>query len=256
MKTFILQIATDPRSPEGNIRAAEAMIAARPDGDLYVLSEMWATGFTVRPNAAVHETGEKALRWMRDAARRYDCAVAGSLAVFAPSLLSNDEEGSKSFWRNRFFFVTPDGETCYDKRHLFVPAGENRVFMPGRLDAVADWRGVRVKLQTCFDLRFPQSAARTETNDYDLLLYTAAWPAARREAWDVLLRARAIENQSYVIGVNHTGRQGGTLYNGGSTAVAPDGKVLVRLQEVAGIAEVEVNPEECIQLRRAFPLNP
>ncbi len=157
--------------------------------DLIVLPEMFATGYNVDARAVAGCAGE-ALDFLRKLARQYSSAVVGTVAV--------EEHGR---YYNRMYFVRPDGTfDKYDKRHLFSFAGEHHSYTAGRERVVVEWRGWRILLQVCYDLRFPVFSRNR--GDYDMIVYSADWPASRIEAWDILLRARAVENLCYVVGVN------------------------------------------------------
>ena len=182
--------------------------------DLIVLPEMFTTGFSM--NTALAETmGGATVHWMKEQAARTDAAIYGSVII---------SDGGKAF--NRGLFVTPDGTVQhYDKRHLFRFANETDHFNAGTERVVVEWRGWRVLLQVCFDLRFPVFSRNK--GDYDAALYVANWPEARSWPWSQLLIARAIENQCYVIGVNRVGMDGkGIHYTGDSVAIDPKGQVM------------------------------
>lgn len=241
MRTVLLQTDISRLDPAANMRTAEALMATAPGADLYVLPEMWSTGFCTAPDAGLPPAAP-ALEWMQRQAAERDCAVAGSLAV-------RPAPGARL--RNRFFFVRPDGSSdYYDKRHLFAFGGEDTAFEAGTRRVTTEWRGVRFLLQVCFDLRFPESARLQPDSPYDAVLYAASWPASRRAAWDALLPARAIENQAYVIGVNRTGG----AYNGGTAAYNPQGRCIGRCSAEAEALEVTVDAEEAAQWRKAFPM--
>lgn len=233
-------------------RQAERLMDEAGESDLYVLPEMWATGFVTRPDAATAMTSGLALVWMKIQARRRGCAIAGSLAQRVVS----QSDGSQR-WYNRFYFVTPDGSTgFYDKRNLFAYAGEDFVYEAGREPVVVHYRGVRFMLQVCFDLRFPETARRWLGVDYDVLLYVACWPQSRRQAWDALLRARAIENQTYCLGVNRTGMDGTIEYDGGTAAIDPKGRMMFCLDSAVQAASFEVDVEASNAFRSKFPCIP
>ncbi|MBZ0206176.1 MAG: amidohydrolase [Flavobacteriales bacterium] len=182
--------------------------------DLIVLPEMFTTGFTM--NTALAETMDgPTVHWMKVQAASTDAAIYGSVII---------SEGGNVF--NRGLFITPGGNvTHYDKRHLFRFANETDHFTAGKERVVVEWRGWRVLLQICFDLRFPVFARNR--GDYDAVLYVANWPEARSFAWSQLLIARAIENQCHVVGVNRVGMDGkGIHYTGDSMAVDPKGQVM------------------------------
>jgi predicted amidohydrolase len=196
--------------PETNRLRAAAMAG---DADLIVLPEMFTTGFTMSTGAAERD-GRLTLEWMVALAREHNAAVAGSVAV---------EEGGRLF--NRLYFVKPDGIWAhYDKRHLFSHADEHKVYSPGSERVVVEWRGVRILLQICYDLRFP--AFSRNRGDYDMILYVASWPESRIGAWDALLRARAIENVCYVAGVNRVGDDPAAHYVGHSALIDFRGNTL------------------------------
>ncbi|HRN38467.1 MAG TPA: amidohydrolase [Flavobacteriales bacterium] len=180
--------------------------------DLVVLPEMFTTGFSMNSVELAEAMDGPTVAWMRDQARKLDAALYGSVII---------SEGGRHF--NRGLFVEPGGRvTTYDKRHLFRYADETSHFSPGRERVVVEWRGWRLLLQICFDLRFPVFARNR--GDYDAILYIASWPEPRSYAWKQLLIARAIENQCYVVGVNRVGMDGkGIHYAGGSALIDPKG---------------------------------
>lgn len=240
MKITLIQMDVAWGAVSANLRRAEALITAHAGADLYVLSEMFATGFTSEPEGS---EPERVASWLRETAQRTGAAVAGSTPIY-----------NKEGWHNRLLFVKPDGSVAaYDKRHLFCMGGEGRQYVAGEGRTVVEWRGVRFLLQVCFDLRFPCFARYR--GDYDAVLYVASWPAARREVWDVLLRARAIENQCYALGVNRVGRDPSCVYNGGTQIVDALGHVMALApdnEEAALTATVDV--EALSRFRRRFPV--
>ena len=203
--------------PAANRQAAEHQILAAPRSDLYVLPEMWSTGFVTQPEGRAERDGAS-LEWMKQMARQLDAALAGSMATEA--------EGR---YYNRFYFVKPTSEvTYYDKHHLFTYGGEQLHYTAGEKRVIVEWRGVRFLLQVCYDLRFPIFArnAADGAEAYDVALYVASWPITRRAPWDLLLRARAIENQAYVCGVNRIGHDPACTYNGGTCLIDAYGRTL------------------------------
>ncbi len=237
MKLLLLQTDIRWLAPGENRRRAGEMIdAALPGGseavDLVVLPEMFTTGFAVEPaGVAEADAGAETLAWMRSVAARLNAAVAGSVAV---------EENGRYF--NRLFFVKPDGEVArYDKRHLFSFAGEDKRYTAGAKRVVVEWRGWRILLQVCYDLRFPVFARNR--GDYDMVIYTANWPTVRIHPWNTLLRARAIENVCYAAGVNRTGEDPFAAYSGG-TALAPNSE---------GAVLCEVDMDALKAFRAKFP---
>lgn len=208
-----------------NLRLTESRLQeVEGKADVVLLPEMFTTGFcTDRPDLAETTEGVTVAS-LRRWAQRYKLAIAGSF-------ICRDE--GKLY--NRGFFATPDGEVAFvDKRHLYASGGESRFFAPGQERKVFVYQGVRFCLQICYDLRFPVWQRNASGYDYDILLYVAAWPEVRIGAWDVLLRARAIENQCYLAAVNTVGDDGlGLHYNGHSIALD------THLQTIASLPDNE-----------------
>lgn len=173
--------------------------------DLIILPEMFSTGFSMNAAMLSEEREGETLKWMMLEAKKKRCAITGSIIV---------KEGTHFF--NRLYFVLPNGDfEQYDKRHTFTLAGEHKTYTAGEKHLLVDYKGWKICPLICYDLRFPVWARNTW--DYDVLIYVANWPIKRITAWDILLRARAIENMSYCIGVNRTGLDGnGYEYNGHS----------------------------------------
>lgn len=237
MKVCIVQHDIVWQNPEENIRRMEARLDRAPQADLYVLAEMWATGFGDAPTVSL-----EAELWMRQMSREMKAALAGSLAV---------EDGGVV--HNRLLFVKPDGAVAhYDKRHLFAPGGEKDYFGAGRERTVVEWGGVRFLLQVCYDLRFPVWSRNR--GDYDAMLYVANWPARRMLAWQTLLRARAIENQCYVVGVNRVGTDPVAEYVGGSTVFDAYGNCVAQCGADEGFATAELDMERLREFRQKFPV--
>ena len=227
MKVALLQMDIAWDNPEENVQRAEALRALQPGADLYVLPEMWATGFATSPEGlAEQESQSVALEWMRQTARSYSCAVCGSLAVEV-----EDEHGAS--YRNRQYFVTPDGISFYDKHHLFTHGHEDEHYTSGQTHTIVNWQGFRFLLLTCYDLRFPVWARYGWAGEYDAIIYVANWPQSRMDAWNVLTHARAIENQSYVIAVNRVGCDASCSYTGGSMMIDPIGRTIAACKNEA-----------------------
>ncbi len=178
--------------PKKNTAHFDTIIAGLDsDLDLIILPEMFATGFSMKPENMADKGAS--LKWMKKQAQQTGAAIAGSLMV----------EEDKRYY-NRFYFVTPDGTAeYYDKRHRFTLAGEHEVYERGNALKIVEYKGWKIALQVCYDLRFPVFSRNTQ--EYDVLLYVANWPKTRVFAWDTLLKARAIENMSYCMGVNRVG---------------------------------------------------
>ncbi|NNE29094.1 MAG: amidohydrolase [Saprospiraceae bacterium] len=226
-------------NPSGNrAQLEEYLKELSPDSsDLILFPEMFTTGFSMGPKSLAEKMGGPTLQWMADWAARLETVVAGSLII--------EEEGS---FYNRFVFVFPDGSVQhYDKRHLFTLAGEHIPYTPGEFRTTVDIKGWRILPQVCYDLRFPVWSR----NDlgYDLAIYVANWPSPRKEAWRTLLQARAIENQSYVIGVNRIGNDPNDLnYDGLSAMIEYSGKRLLELDQ-PDMHTVSLNKSELDQFR-------
>lgn len=186
--------------------------------------------------------------WMKQMAAKHGCMVMGSLCV---------QHGEQ--WVNRFLAVSVEGDIQqYDKRHLFRMAGEHKRYAAGQAREVFSCKGWRVLPQVCYDLRFPVfSRNRVDATgelDYDLAIYVANWPSPRTAAWQTLLRARAMENLSYVVGVNRIGEDGkGLRYDGCSAAIDPTGAVLLEMDEQQPFAVVSLSKQALQTQRKRFP---
>lgn len=209
---------------------------------LVVLPETFSTGFTMSSKQQCEQMSGATVAWMQASAARLGAVVCGSLIV--------EERGSLY---NRFVWAQPNGSlSYYDKRHLFRMGDEHSHYAPGSERVVLELDGVRVLPQVCYDLRFPVFSRNR--GDYDLALYVANWPAARQLAWEALLRARAIENQCYVIGVNRIGVDGNDVrYAGGSAAFAFDGTALLEAGGRSGVFTVTLDPQALAAYREEFP---
>lgn len=243
MKITLLQQDIVWGDPCQNVKDAESVMDKFPGSDIYVLPEMFSTGFCTQPHGLAESAESQTLQWMKEYAGTHDCAVAGSVAV-------NENEA----FFNRFYFVKPDGTYAfYDKKHLFTYGGEQKHFSAGNRRVVVEFRGWRILLQVCYDLRFPVWSRNRK--DYDLILYVASWPASRIEAWDTLLHARAIENQCYVAGVNRVGTDPSCEYCGGTVLVDPYGRTVTecpRHERSAVTAEMDKAMLEAF--REKFPV--
>lgn len=218
MKVAILQTDIEWGRPEENIRKAEQLMAQEPDADLYVLPEMWSTGFATEPEGIAEEEAKSvALAWMKAKAKQLQCAICGSLAV-----------NVGDSYRNRHYFVDGRKEVVahYDKHHLFTYGHENDYYTPGDSHTVVDYEGFRFLLVTCYDLRFPMWSRYSEQHPYDAIICVANWPESRQNAWHILTRSRAIENQAFLIGCNRVGDDSYNHYRGCSAIISPIGKTL------------------------------
>ena len=243
MKVEILQHDIIWANHAENIKHLDAMINQHPGADLYVLTEMFSTGFATEPEGIAEPEGSETLQWMKRKAQACDAAIAGSVAI--------EKEGK---YYNRFYFVKPDGTvTYYNKRHLFTYGGEDKHFTRGEERVIVEFRGVRFLLLVCYDLRFPVWSRNR--GDYDAMLYVANWPTPRAEAWKALLRARAIENQCYVAGVNRVGTDPSCEYCGGSAIISPYGQTLSACEDSQEcVAEAELDMQALEAFRQKFPV--
>ena len=201
------------------MQEAVRLMDEHPDSDLYVLPEMWTTGFATKPEGiAHHECDNSALRWMQEEARQRQCAICGSVAL----------QLTDGTYRNRHYFV--DGRlgsvSYYDKHHLFTYGHEDRYYTAGQQHTIVEYAGFRLLLLTCYDLRFPCWSRYATDRAYDAIVVVANWPESRQSAWQLLTRARAIENQCYLIGVNRVGDDAYSHYAGASVVVDAIGRTL------------------------------
>jgi len=215
----------------------------REKTDLIVLPEMFNTGFTMRAEDLAEDMDGKTMQWVRKTAKDYDCVVTGSLII--------KEEGK---YYNRMVWVKPDGDCQhYDKHHLFGLGEEDKHFSPGNEPAIVELKGWKIRLAICYDLRFPVWL-RNKDAAYDILLLVASWPDKRSSHWRTLIHARAIENQSYVIGVNRVGHDGNQIYHSGhSMCIDPLGNTVYYKPEDEDLYTFSINYTELEKARRQFP---
>lgn len=206
--------------------------------DILLLPEMFSTGFCMEAEKIADRENES-LNWMKSFAKLKKSAVAGSVSVM---------ENGKYY--NRFYFVKPDGSfDFYDKRHLFSYSGEDKIYTSGKERKIVEYKGIRFLLQICYDLRFPVFSRNND--DYDAILYVANWPESRVEAWKHLLKSRAIENQSYVLGLNRIGKDGNNLnYEESSRSFFADGTEISQRYE--NIVRTEIDLGKLQQFRSRF----
>ncbi|MFC3160147.1 Predicted amidohydrolase [Chryseobacterium arachidis] len=208
------------------------------EGDIFLLPEMFSTGFCMEAEE-VSDRNLESLEFLKKMAKEKNAAFCGSAPV---------EDGGNFY--NRMYFVQPDSRVdFYDKRHLFSFSGEDKVYTPGKERVIVNYKGFRILLQVCYDLRFPVFARNN--NDYDAILYVANWPEKRVGAWEHLLKARAIENLSYVFGLNRIGTDGNNLfYQESSHCFFADGTEIS--QKNGNLVTAELNIEELKDFRNHF----
>lgn len=211
--------------------------------EVVVLPEMFSTGFSMAPERLAEDMNGPSVQWMKDMAAKHRCILTGSLII--------EEDGN---YYNRLFWVQPDGKVgIYDKRHLFAYANEHEHYTPGNKRLIAQVKGFRICLLVCYDLRFPVWA-RNQGDEYDVLIYVANWPERRNLAWKTLLRARAIENQSYVVGVNRVGLDGKDInYSGDSSVFGPLGEEIWQQSNEVAVHTVTLNKQTIAETRAHFP---
>jgi predicted amidohydrolase len=210
---------------------------------LAILPEMFSTGFSMRVESLADSMDGETVSALRQWASDFGMAIAGSFMA---------SEGGAYY--NRAFFVTPEGGIhCCDKRHLFGMGNENRYYTAGNRRLVVEYRGWKICPLVCYDLRFPVWS-RNVRNEYDLLIYAANWPAARRNVWKILLPARAVENMAFVCGVNRTGTDGhGYSYGGESMVCSPRGNRLIDAGDGESVRTCLLKKDELDALRTKFP---
>jgi omega-amidase len=220
--------------------------------DLILLPEMYSTGFTMKPENVAEDMSGKTVSWMKETASEYKCVLAGSLVI---------AENGK--YLNRFIWMKPDGTyTCYDKRHLFRYGNEHKHYAPGSKKVVVNLKGWNICPLICYDLRFPvwarnrwKKEGEQMQAEYDVLLYVANWPERRNHPWKVLLQARAIENQAYVLGVNRVGEDAsGIVHSGDSGCIDFKGELMTAPNAHKECVEtISLSHENLIAFRNSFP---
>ena len=243
-KLKIAWIQTDLvwENPEANRQRMGQKIAEITTAvDLIVLPELFTTGFTMNAQAVAETMQGDTIAWLQQVAKVKNCALTGSLVI--------EEKGN---FYNRLVFVFPNGDLkTYDKRHLFTLAGEDKVYTAGKDKLIIDYKGFKICPLICYDLRFPVFSRNTEK--YDLLLYVSNWPSPRIAAWDALLKARAIENCCYVVGVNRLGIDANALdYPGHSQAIDFAGNLLHDSASKAEVVLLEIGKKELLEFRTRF----
>lgn len=225
-----------------NLEMFSQKIAAAEETDLIVLPETFSTGFSMNPKFAEAMNGS-AVKWMKKTAAQKNCVVCGSLMI-------NDE----GRYYNRVVWMNHDGSLyTYDKCHLFCISDEPKFFTAGDERLVVELNGWKICPLICYDLRFPVWARNLHA-EYDVLLYVANWPERRRQAWQTLLPARAVENQAYAVGVNRVGTDGtGVTHTGDSMVVDAMGNKLYWKENEEDITTIELNYEELRKVREQLP---
>jgi predicted amidohydrolase len=217
--------------------------------DVIVLPEMFTTGFSMNAKNLAEPMNFHTTKWMKNMARKTDALMLGSVII---------KESEKFF--NRLLWVEPNGEAkIYDKRHLFRMAEEEKIYSPGDKILIAEWRDWKICPLVCYDLRFPAWSRNkfdktTKSLSYDLLIYVANWPQPRSLHWQALLKARAIENLSYTVGVNRVGEDEKKInYEGRSLVIDPRGEMLLDAGSLEAVNTTELSAEDLKNWRARFP---
>ena len=241
LKITLLQSELHWEDRTANLHAFTKKIEKLEPGttDLIILPEMFTTGFSMNTSELAEPMGGPTSQWMQKIAQEKQTAICGSVII---------NENGVAY--NRLLWVFPDARILtYDKRHCFTLAGEQEHFEAGTQRLIVDYKGWKICPLICYDLRFPVWSRNTEA--YDLLLYVANWPNRRSQAWKSLLLARAIENQSYTIGVNRVGLdENGLEYSGDSAVIDFGGKVLYQVSEVEDVFTIALDLEKQESFRK------
>jgi omega-amidase len=239
MKVALIQTNIIWENPSENRKILEEKIQTLKESvDLILLPEMFTSGFTMHPNLVAETMNGATILWLKEIAKAKNCAITGSLVI--------TENGN---FYNRLVFVFPNGEIQhYDKKHLFTLAGEDKVYTSGMEKVIVNYNNWKICLQVCYDLRFPVFSRNTE--NYDVLIYVASWPKVRTNAWDILLKARAVENLSYAIGVNRIGTDNNDFeYIGHSQIIDELGNFIIEPTENEGVFIADLDRNKMLETR-------
>jgi predicted amidohydrolase len=229
----------------------EKILGIKEKTEVVILPEMFSTGFSMQPGKFAEHMDGQTVEWMKKVSAEKKVILTGSLIM---------EENGKYY--NRLIWMLPNGETgAYDKRHLFAYANEDSHYTSGNKRLIASVKGWKINLTVCYDLRFPvwmrqlnQGSDETNELEYDVLINVANWPERRNLAWKTLLQARAIENQSFVIGVNRVGSDGNNIYHSGdSMVVNPMGEVLYHKAHDENVFTITLGKKEVEDVREKMP---
>lgn len=240
MKIALVQTSLIWEDPtENRSHLAQKITGFMEEVDLIVLPEMFSSGFTMNPKVVAETMQGETILWLQHLAKAKNCAITGSLVI--------EENGN---YYNRLVFVFPNGDIkLYDKRHLFTLAGEHKSYTAGIDKLIVEYKGFKICPLVCYDLRFPVFS-RNEEN-YDVLLYVANWPKPRVNAWDILLKARSVENMCYTIGVNRIGKDHNHHEYVGHTQVIDFlGDYVLEPQEADAVFIVELNKAKLLETKK------
>ncbi len=243
LELALIQTTLAWQDAEANRRHFAELLEQARGADLIVLPEMFTTGFSMNAAELAEPEEGPTCAWLREQAVRLEAVVTGSVII----------EAADGSYRNRLLWARPDGEVVhYDKRHLFRMAGEHKHYAAGEQQALFELNGWHVRPLICYDLRFPVWSR--DPHDTDLLLYPTTWPAARRNAWNRLLPARAIENLCFVAAVNRVGEDGnGFPYSGDSQVLNYLGDPLLEVGDADGVFRCTLRARDLAAFRTRFP---
>jgi omega-amidase len=248
LKVTLVQPSPIWQNIDENLASYSSMLGAHAlKTDIIVLPEMFTTGFTMESEKMAEKMHGKTHRWMQEQALKLNSAICGSVIIY----------DNNNFY-NRFLWVESDGKTIhYDKKHLFRMADENNFYAAGNKQVIINYQGWKIRPLVCYDLRFPiwsRNKVSEKEFNYDMLLFVANWPQARVLAWNTLLRARAIENFAYCLGVNRVGMdEKDVVYNGQSVIYGPKGEDICLLGEKEDIRTTTLEKASLDDYRQKFP---
>lgn len=243
LRVSLVQTSLHWENPAANLKMLdEKLETLKGKADLVILPEMFTTGFSMNVENIAETMEGTAIQWMTEKSKHLETVLTGSIII--------KENGN---FYNRLIWMRPDGSfSQYDKRHLFTLAKEHLTFTAGKEKLIVELKGWKICPLICYDLRFPVFSRNVE--NYDLLIYTANFPAKRRNAWRILLQARAIENQSYVLGVNLVGEDGNQFrYSGDSVVINPYGEILREETDKEIIISTVLTKDSIIKIRKKLP---
>lgn len=245
LRVTIIQSKLHWKDIDANLKMFTEFVSSikKNSTDIIVLPEMFTTGFIMTPAGNSERAGGKTMQWMAEQAKKKNCVITGSIIL----------EKAKKYY-NTLIWMQPDGKhKSYDKRHLFGLGGEDKVYTAGKKKLIVEWKGWKVCPMICYDLRFPVWCRYN--NDYDVLIFVANWPDKRVVAWRSLLKARAIENQSYVIGANRIGKDGdGVLCSGYSAVIDTLGEQISKTKaHQPSVETVKLSASHINLMRRGLP---
>lgn len=246
LKVATIQTTLHWENPAANLEMFTQKIAAiNQQVDVIVLPETFTTGFSMNTSLAEKPDGN-AMLWMQQMAQQYNTAICGSLMM-------NTKHHDVY---NRFIWMNPNGTYhAYNKHHLFSIGNEHNHYKAGNEMVIIQYKGFAIRLLVCYDLRFPVWIRRTHEHDYDAIFIVANWPERRAEHWKVLLQARAIENQSYVVAVNRIGEDGNKVnHSGNSSIIDPLGNIIYQKTHEEDISINLINKHVITKYRSEFPV--